>query len=129
MSATLIGESCYAWCLMMRSIPAILCFTGGSDIDNYTETILFSQSGQISCVDVVIFNDKADEMNETFTMELIFNYAPFDIPLDTLEVTIVDSGMLAVCMYTACVSWPIIYKGAYLAMQQIWCLMEEKWTS
>ena len=104
MSATLIGESCYAWCLMMRSILTILRFTGGSDIDNLTETILFSQSGQISCVDVVIFNDNADEMNETFTMELIFNYAPFDIPLDTLEVTIVDSGMLAVCMYTACVS-------------------------
>ena len=29
-------------------------------------------------------------------MELIFNYAPFDLPLDSLEVTIVDSGELTV---------------------------------
>ena len=73
----------------------VFCFfhsTGGSDFGNVTETILFSQSGQSSCVDVEILNDNADEMNETFTMELTFNYAPFDIPLDTLDVTIVDTG-------------------------------------
>ena len=61
------------------------------------QTITFSQSGQISCADVEILRDNTDELNETFTMELIFNYEPFDTPLETLSVTIVDSGKLTVC--------------------------------
>ena len=43
-------------------------------------------------MDVEILIDNADEMSETFTMELVFNYEPFDIPLDTAVVTIVDTG-------------------------------------
>ena len=68
----------------------------GTDFVDPAQRISFSQSGQISCADVEILRDNTDELNETFTMELIFNYAPFDIPLDTLEVTIVDSGELTV---------------------------------
>ena len=61
------------------------------------QRITFSQSGQISCADVEILRDNTDELNETFTMELIFNYELFDTPLETLSVTIVDSGKLTVC--------------------------------
>ena len=68
----------------------------GSDFVDPAQRISFSQSGQISCADVEILRDNTDELNETFTMELIFNYAPFDLPLDSLEVTIVDSGELTV---------------------------------
>ena len=70
----------------------LFLFSDGSDFANLTRRISFSQSGQSSCVDVEILNDNADEMNETFTMELVFNYEPFDIPLDTAVVTIVDTG-------------------------------------
>ena len=71
--------------------------TDGTDFVNPMQRITFSQSGQISCADVEILRDNTDELNETFTMEIIFNYEAFDVPLETLSVTIVDSGKLTVC--------------------------------
>ena len=82
---------------MLCSVSYVLFVSAdGTDFVDPAQRISFSQSGQISCADVEILRDNTDEMNETFTMELIFNYAPFDLPLDTLEVTIVDSGELTV---------------------------------
>ena len=84
---------CVCVCVCACITCAILfLFSDGSDFANLTSRISFSASGQSSCVNVEILNDNADEMNETFTMELVFNYEPFDIPLDTAVVTIVDTG-------------------------------------
>jgi len=50
-------------------------------------------------VDVTIIRDFVDELDESFTLELILEYAPFDVPLDTYSVTIVDSGEIAICVF------------------------------
>ena len=82
---------------MLCSVSYVLFVSAdGTDFVDPAQRISFSQSGQISCANVEILRDNTDELNETFTMELIFNYAPFDLPLDSLEVTIVDSGELTV---------------------------------
>ena len=44
------------------------------------------------CVDITILKDGVDEVNEYFLVNLVLQYAPFDIPLDTYNATIIDSG-------------------------------------
>ena len=73
-------------------------FTGGSDFVSVNQQFSF-QSGQTQCVDVTIIQDFVDEVDESFTLELILEYAPFDVPLDTYSVTIVDSGEIAICVF------------------------------
>ena len=51
-------------------------------------------------VDVTIIQDFVDEVDESFTLELTLEYVPFDVPLDTYSVTIVDSGEMATYLCT-----------------------------
>ena len=44
------------------------------------------------CVDITILKDGVDEVDEYFLVNLVLKYAPFDIPLDTYNATIIDSG-------------------------------------
>ena len=44
------------------------------------------------CVDITILKDVVDEVDEYFLVNLGLQYAPFDIPLDTYNATIIDSG-------------------------------------
>ena len=44
------------------------------------------------CVNITILKDGVDEVDEYFLVNLVLQYAPFDIPLDTYNVTIIDSG-------------------------------------
>lgn len=44
------------------------------------------------CVNITILKDGVDEVDEYFLVNLVLQYAPFDIPLDTYNVTIRDSG-------------------------------------
>jgi len=45
-------------------------------------------------VDVTILKDSDDEPDESLVLELTLKYAPFDIPLDTYTINIIDSGEL-----------------------------------
>ena len=80
--------------LSVHSLPA-----AGIDFDSLTQEVSFTQSNQRLCVDISILMDGVQELDESFSVELALRYAPFDIPLDTYTVTIVDTGELAVCMY------------------------------
>ena len=44
------------------------------------------------CANITILKDGVDEVDEYFLVNLVLKYAPFDIPLDTYNVTIRDSG-------------------------------------
>ena len=44
------------------------------------------------CVDITIFKDGVDEVDEYFLVNLVLQYAPFDITLDTYNATIIDSS-------------------------------------
>ena len=44
------------------------------------------------CVNITILKDGVDEVDEYFLVNLVLKYAPFDIPLDTYNATIIDSG-------------------------------------
>ena len=85
----------YALVLMaVHSLPA-----AGIDFVSLTQEVSFTQSNQRLCVDISILMDGVQELDESFSVELALRYAPFDIPLDTYTVTIVDTGEIAVCMY------------------------------
>ena len=43
-------------------------------------------------MDVTVLKDGVDEVDETLLLALTLKYAPFDVPLDTYTVTIIDSG-------------------------------------
>ena len=68
------------------------------DFVSLDKEILFFQSNQTHCVDVTVLKDGVDEVDETLLLALTLKYAPFDIPLDTHTVTIIDSGELCICL-------------------------------
>ena len=74
-------------------------FTGGSDFASVNQTFSF-QSGQTQCVNVSILRDSVTEVDESFTLELTLEYEPFDIALDTYNITIVDSGEIYLFMHS-----------------------------
>ena len=67
-------------------------FTDGIDFVSLNKEISFSASDQTHCVDVTVLKDSVDEVDETLLLALTLKYAPFDVPLDTYTVTIIDSG-------------------------------------
>ena len=70
---------------------------GGIDFVNLTQEVSFSQTNQTHCVNISILMDADQELNESFSVELTLQYAPFNIALDMYTVTIVDSGESGMC--------------------------------
>ena len=76
---------------MSLTITESFPFTAGVDFENFSQEFSFNQSNQMHCVDITILKDVVDEVDEYFLVNLVLQYAPFDIPLDTYNVTIIDS--------------------------------------
>ena len=66
--------------------------TAGIDFESFSQEFSFNQSNQMHCANITILKDGVDEVDEYFLVNLVLKYAPFDIPLDTYNVTIRDSG-------------------------------------
>ena len=77
---------------MSLTITESFPFTAGVDFENFNQEFSFNQSNQMHCVDITVLKDGVDEVNEYFLVNLVLQYAPFDIPLDTYNATIIDSG-------------------------------------
>ena len=67
-------------------------FTADVDFENFNQELSFNQSNEMHCVNITILKDGVDEVDEYFLVNLVLQYAPFDIPLDTYNATIIDSG-------------------------------------
>ena len=80
-----------SWTIKL-SVPFL--FTDGIDFVGFNKELSFSRSSQTHCVDVTILKDGDDEPDESLVLELTLKYAPFDIPLDTYTINIIDSGEL-----------------------------------
>ena len=68
--------------------------TGGIDFVNFFQEFLNIGSGETRCVVVLILRDTVDEVEEFFLLNIELGYAPFDILVDTYNITITDSGEL-----------------------------------
>ena len=90
---SLLDSKVYA-CICWIYLHSCFLFTDGTDFVGLNKALSFSQSGQTHCEDVDILKDAVSELDEDLTLELTLNYPPFDIPLDTYTVTIIDSGEL-----------------------------------
>ena len=77
---------------MSLTITECSPFTAGVDFENLNQEFSFNQSNQMHCVDITILKDGVDEGDEYFLVNLALKYAPFDIPLETYNATIIDSG-------------------------------------
>ena len=72
--------------------------TGGIDFVNLSQTVSFSASNQMHCVNVSILEDGVDEVDESFLLTVELNYT-FSVRLDSYNITIVDSGELLIILY------------------------------
>ena len=54
-------------------------------------------SGETQCVVILILRDTVDEVEEFFLLNIELGYAPFDILVDTYNITITNSGELIAC--------------------------------
>ena len=82
---------------MSLTITECSPFTADVDFESFSEEFSFNQSNQIECVNITILKDGVDEVDEFFLVNLVLQYAPFDIPLDTYNVTIRDSSEPCTC--------------------------------
>ena len=79
------------------NLANIFRFTGGIDFVNLSQTLSFSASNQMHCVDVSILEDGVDEVDESFLLTVELDYA-FSVRLDSYNITIVDSGELSMSL-------------------------------
>ena len=82
----------------LQGLDTSFLSTAGTDFLGLTQEISF-QSNEIGCINVTILKDGVDEVNEFFLVNLAVKYAPFDIPVDVYNITIIDSGELAASMH------------------------------
>ena len=75
-------------------------FTGGIDFENFFQEFFNVESNATFCVNISILKDAIDENEEYFLLNVDLAYAPFDILVDTYNITITDSGELIACTYT-----------------------------
>ena len=68
----------------------------GVDFIGLTREIAFTGSDQTYCVNITILSDTINELDERFLLELTLQYAPFDIPIRRINVTILELGKLHV---------------------------------
>ena len=75
----------------------ISLLTGGIDFVNFFQEFFNIGSGETRCVVIFILRDTVDEVEEFFLLNIELGYAPFDILVDTYNITITDSGELIAC--------------------------------
>ena len=74
-------------------------FIDGVDFIGVTQKIAFTGSGETHCINISILKDSINEFDEHFLLDLTLLYTAFDIPLQQINITILDSGEL-------CISYP-----------------------
>ena len=61
---------------------------------NFFQEYFNLESHATWCVNISILKDAVDEVEEYFLLNVDLAYAPFDILVDTHNITIIDSGEL-----------------------------------
>ena len=71
-------------------------FIDGVDFIGVTQKISFTGSGETHCINISILKDSVNEFDEHFLLDLTLLYTAFDIPLQQINITILDSGELSI---------------------------------